>query len=246
MKKTNILIVDDNISLAETMSFILEKKEYRAITAKNGNEAIEKVKNKFFDIIFMDIKMPVMNGVEACKKIKKISSQSKVFMMTAYAVEELIQEALKEGASGILYKPLDIEKMLTLIEEVLKEKTGIFILITDDDPSFAITLSNIFKERDFEVCIAGTGEEAISKVKRKDFDIVFLDIKLPTINGLETYLELKKIKPDIIVVMITGYSREFKNLIDMALENSALTCLSKPLNIEKVLNITEEILERKN
>lgn len=87
--------------------------------AKDGLEAIKKVHNKFFDIIFMDIKMPQKNGVEAYKKIKKISPGSLVFIMTAHAVEELIQEALEEGVCGILYKPLEIEKTLTLIEEAV-------------------------------------------------------------------------------------------------------------------------------
>ncbi len=90
MEKTNILIVDDNVGLAETLSFILEIKGYGTGIAKDGNEAVEKVKNKFFNIIFMDIKMPLMNGVEAFKEIKKISPSSIVFMMTAYGVEELI------------------------------------------------------------------------------------------------------------------------------------------------------------
>ena len=119
MKKTNILIVDDNVGLAETLSFILGIKGYGTGIAKNGNEAVEKVKNKFFNIIFMDIKMPLMNGVEAFREIKKISPSSIVFMMTAYGVEELIQESLEEGAYDIIYKPLDIERALALIEEVM-------------------------------------------------------------------------------------------------------------------------------
>ncbi len=118
MKKTNTLIVDDNISLAKSLSFILEKKGYEVSMAKDGMDAIKKVKAKFFNIILMDIKMPLMNGVESYKRIKKISPRSKVFMMTAYAVEELVQDALAEGAHGILYKPLDIEKILSIIDEI--------------------------------------------------------------------------------------------------------------------------------
>ncbi len=119
MKKINILIVDDYVGMAETLALILDKKGYISTIAKDGIEAVEKVKNKFFDIIILDIKMPRMNGAEACKKIKIISSRSKVFMMTAYEDEELIQETLKKGASGIIYKPMDIENMLALIEKAL-------------------------------------------------------------------------------------------------------------------------------
>ena len=68
-EKISILIVDDDIGICKTMSFILERKGYAVATAKDGLEAIEMVKEKSFDIIFMDIKMPIMDGVEATRQI---------------------------------------------------------------------------------------------------------------------------------------------------------------------------------
>jgi CheY-like chemotaxis protein len=121
-EKASILIVDDNISLCKTISFVLGRKGYAVTTAEDGPEAIEKVKENPFDMIFMDIKMPLMDGVETYRRIKKIRPEAVVMMMTAYAVEELVQEALQEGAYGITYKPLDIERMVAVIEEAGKAK----------------------------------------------------------------------------------------------------------------------------
>lgn len=246
MKKISILIVDDNISLSKSLCFILDKKGYETIMAKDGVEAIKIVRDKSFDIILMDIKMPLMNGVETYKKIKKISPDSIVFMMTAYAVEELVQDALVEGAYGILYKPLEIDRMIELIEEAFENKKGIFILIVDDDPSINITLKKIFEKKGFDICIANSGEEAIAKFTKENFDIAFIDLKLPTINGLETYLELKKIKKDIVVIIMTAYREELKDLVDRALKNSAYACLYKPLEIEKVLSILGQIMKEQS
>lgn len=120
-KKARILIVDDNISMCRVMSFILEDKGYAVETAQSGPEAIAKVKETPFDIIFMDIKMPDMDGVETYNRIKKIRPEAVVVMMTAYAVEDLIQEALKKGANGVMYKPLDIKKVVALIEKARKK-----------------------------------------------------------------------------------------------------------------------------
>ena len=89
-EKGSILIVDDNISLCRTISFVLKHKGYAATTAKDGLEAIERVKERSFDMIFMDIKMPIMDGVETYKRIKKIRPEAMVVMMTAYAVEDLV------------------------------------------------------------------------------------------------------------------------------------------------------------
>lgn len=119
-EKARVLVVDNNISMCKIMSFILRDKGYAVTTAQCGREAIAKVKETPFDIIFMDIKMPDMDGVETYNRIKKIRPEAVVVMMTAYAVEDLVQEALKKGANGVIYKPLDIEKVITLIEKAKK------------------------------------------------------------------------------------------------------------------------------
>ena len=125
MEKTTVLIVDDNESLSRSMSFVLNRKGYDVATAPNGSEAVKRVKEISFDVIFMDIKMPGLNGVETFKKIKKISPSAIVVMMTAYALEELVQEALTRGAHGVLYKPLvmdEVFKMIDGINSINKDK----------------------------------------------------------------------------------------------------------------------------
>lgn len=227
------------------MSLILERKGYDVTTAKDGPEAIEKVRKRPFGIIFMDIKMPLMDGVEAYKRIKKIRSEAVVIMMTAYAVEDLVAEALKEGAYGIVYKPLDIEKVAALIKRVKEAKNGALILVVDDDPNTCIILKNILIKRGYRVGIAYTGEEAIAMARERVYDIFFIDMKLPTINGLETYLAIKEIKPDAVAIMITAYRQEMADLVEEALQNSAYTYLYKPLDIEKVLALVREIMGKK-
>lgn len=121
-EKASILIVDDNADICAIMSLILKFQSYTVTTACNGLEAIEKVREHPFDVILMDIKMPVMDGVESCKRIKKMRPEAVVVMMTAYAVEDLVKEALREGAYGVFYKPVDIDKIVELIEGVRDKK----------------------------------------------------------------------------------------------------------------------------
>ncbi len=121
-EKANILVVDDNISLCRSLSLVLEYEGYAVTTANDGPEAIGKVREEPFDMIFMDVKMPGMNGTETFREVNKIRPETLVVMMTAYAVEDLVQEALEEGAYGILYKPLDMEDVLKSLEETLKRE----------------------------------------------------------------------------------------------------------------------------
>lgn len=244
-KRANILIVDDNINLAKTMSLILKHKGYEATTAPDGPAAIKRIKERPFDLIFLDIKMPLMDGVEAYRKIKKIRPETIVIMMTAYAVEDLVAQALKEGAYGIIYKPLDIEKMISLIEKSRKKRQGALILIVDDDPGTCTTLKNILLKKGYQVGIAHDGEKAITMAQKKIYDIVFIDLKLPTINGLEVYLKIKEIDPKLVAIIMTGYRKEMTDLVEEALNNNAYACIFKPLDIEKLLMLLEKIFERK-
>lgn len=241
----SILLVDDNVNQCKTMAFILQRRGYSVTIAQDGLQAISLVEKNPYDIIFMDIKMPTMNGVEAYKQIKKIRPEAKVMMMTAYAVEDLVQEALQEGAYGIIYKPLDIEKVLGVIEKAREQKQGALILVVDDDPGTCTTLKNILIKKGFRVGAAHTGEQAITAAKEENFDIIFIDMKLPTLNGLETYLGIKKICPAAVAVMMTAYRQEMSELVDQAILNNAYTCLYKPLDMSTMLTLISEIIARK-
>ncbi len=120
----NILIVDDNVNLAKTMSLILRRKGFTVTAAKDGTQTIKKVRETPFDVIFMDIKMSFMNGVETYRRIKKIRPEAVVIMMTAYRQEmaNFVAEALDSNAYSCLYKPFNIEELFMLIRETQEKK----------------------------------------------------------------------------------------------------------------------------
>jgi DNA-binding NtrC family response regulator len=118
--KANILVVDDLKSIRLTLGGILEDEGYNVVLAENGYQAIEAAKQIPFALIFIDIKMPGINGVQTFREIKKINLQAVVIMMTAYSVEDLVTEALEEGAYAVVYKPFDIEKIVSIIESAIR------------------------------------------------------------------------------------------------------------------------------
>lgn len=240
--KASVLVVDDDEGMTETLSDILEDLGYHVEVASDGFKAIERVKAQAFDMILMDIKMPGINGVETYKEIKKIRPEAVVMMMTAYSVEDLVSEAVKEGAYGVMYKPIDITKVAEFIESV---KDSALILIVDDDLPTCETLIDVLKEKGYRMARASSGGEAIKTVRDRSFDIVFIDVKMPVMNGLEVYLALKKIRPDIKAIMMTGYRQEAQGLVEEAVKKSAYTCIYKPFDLENVLKLLEEVLAGK-
>ncbi|NWF91675.1 MAG: response regulator [Syntrophaceae bacterium] len=241
MGQTNILVVDDVRSMRVTLGGILEDKGHRVVMVENGYEAIEAVKRDSFDLIFIDIKMPGINGVQTFREIKKIDRKAVVIMMTAYSVEDLLKEALEEGAYATVYKPFDVDRIIAIIEEVLREKT--LILVVDDKFSDRETLKTILEDKGYRVATATDGNEAIEKVKTRHYDIIFLDVVLPGIDGVETFERVKKIDPRATVIMMTGYTVE--DLVRRAVSEGAYTCIYKPFNMEKLIELVEGISREK-
>ena len=116
MKKVRILVVDDEYAIREGFHELLVYHGYRVELAANGLEAKEKVKKKNYNLIFLDIKMPKLNGVETFKAIKEIRPDAVIVMMTGFPKDSLLVEALKGKSMGILQKPLDIGVIMSTIE----------------------------------------------------------------------------------------------------------------------------------
>ena len=116
------------------------------------------------------------------------------------------------------------------------------ILIVDDEDSLRISLASILELEGYEVKTAEDGYKAIELAKQEDFDIIFSDIRMPGISGTETFKEIKKIKPDIIGVMMTAYA--LNDLIVDALSSGAFACLSKPFEIDTILATIKDITTR--
>ncbi|NQT32698.1 MAG: response regulator [Candidatus Omnitrophica bacterium] len=114
-EKQSILIVDDNKDFADVFCDILKSYDYKAECCYGGHQAIEKSKNSDFDVMFVDIRMPEIDGIRTMKEIKKIKPETTFIMMTGYSVDEMVHEALKENASEIVYKPFEIDKILSLL-----------------------------------------------------------------------------------------------------------------------------------
>lgn len=139
----NIVIADDQNLIREGLEFMLSKKERFNIvaTVENGLVAYEVCKENHVDIILMDIKMPIMDGVDATKIIKRDFPHVNIIILTTFNDDEYIFEALKYGASGYLLKDATMEK----IEEAIIEVNNGGVLI---QPNVAKKVVDMFSRMD--------------------------------------------------------------------------------------------------
>ncbi|MFH5882269.1 MAG: response regulator [Candidatus Izemoplasmataceae bacterium] len=117
-----ILLVDDDQLITESLEIILSKDESFEIVGKcsNGQEALEFTSKQDVDLILMDIRMPVMDGIEACANIKKMNPSIKIIMLTTFRDFRHIHQALHAGASGYLLKSDDVDKQIHTIKNVFE------------------------------------------------------------------------------------------------------------------------------
>jgi len=243
MKKTNILVVDDDTDLAEGIADVLDAMGYHVSVANDGFVAMDLVKKDPFNIVLMDIRMPGINGVETYRRIKGIRPGIKVILMTAYSAENLVDEAIHQGVCQVMTKPIDLDGLIALIEALAGK---VRVMVVDDDPAFCEAIRDVLEVKGFKVQTAGDYAEAISLAQKDPVDLFLIDIKLPTQNGFETYLALREIDPKAAYIMITGYSEETCDLAKKATESGAYTCLYKPLDIAKMEECIDGALAVKN
>jgi excisionase family DNA binding protein len=115
-----VLVVDDDPEIGTLFRRVLANRSQTVTTARDGYEAIEKIHEDKYDLIFLDVKLPGMDGVETLEKIKSISPDSIVVMMSGYSVEEEISRAIDMGAQDFIPKPFEDMDQIMTIEEVAR------------------------------------------------------------------------------------------------------------------------------
>jgi excisionase family DNA binding protein len=122
--RISTLVVDDDPMVREILTEMIRDQHCSVTAVENGQRALEEVAIKHFDLIFLDLKMPGMDGVQVMKEIKERDRQAVVVVVTGFAEEDIARDAIKYGPLTILRKPFrdeDIEETLNL---VLSRKRG--------------------------------------------------------------------------------------------------------------------------
>lgn len=118
-EKIKVLVVDDEEIMRDLFTDLLQDKGYAVITAANGKEAEGKISESFFQVAFIDVHMPIMNGVETLRMIKEFSPKTAIVMMDSFP-DILLDEAERAGAITCIHKPFDIKEVIEVIAEAVE------------------------------------------------------------------------------------------------------------------------------
>jgi two-component system response regulator NreC len=119
-ERTKVLLADDHTIVREGLLSLLQEQQDIAVvgTAENGRDAVEQARRHFPDVVVMDIAMPLLNGIEATRQLRRVLPQTKVIVLTMYADEAYVLRALQAGAQGYLLKRAASAELLQAIHAV--------------------------------------------------------------------------------------------------------------------------------
>jgi CheY-like chemotaxis protein len=220
LRGMQVLVVDDNATSRGILQEMLESFSFEVSLAASGEEGITELeaasKDKPFELVIMDWKMPGMDGIEASKRIKDHKDLSKIppiILVTAYGREEIMQQAEQVGLEGFLLKPVSPSILFDTImqafgeavpetsrvaqrheqeAEALKHIRGARVLLVEDNEINQQVALEILESARLDVSLAENGQEAVSAVKEKDYDVVLMDIQMPLMNGYEATRRIRK------------------------------------------------------
>ncbi len=232
-----ILIADDQENMRLTLADILTDEGHQVEVVASGEHAVERCTKTQFDVILMDVRMDGIDGVEAMRQLQQRQDGARVILMTAFSTDELKRLALDEGAVAILPKPLDIEHVLKLVGEV-KDMT---VLIVENDAEAAGAMEKGLKQRGYWVRTVHTPQEALALADQVHFEILFIDVALPTMNGLDLYVALRRATPSSTAIMMCRPRPDDQQLAREAVQRTAYTIVSKPIDVLHVLELLERV-----
>ncbi len=201
-RKLKILIVDDDVDNAESLSELFQLYGHETLSVHSGEDAISAYVKRNFDVAFMDVMMPGKNGVESFLEIRKLKPTAKVIMMTGYSVEQLLQQAMDNGAIGVLSKPMDPNLALNMLDDV--GPNGM-VIARSDGLSTCDRLNSALKSAGKNCAVLKSPSE-IPGITDLASDVFIIDIHRPLIEGVGCFAELQRngIKGPAIILTDTS------------------------------------------
>lgn len=274
LDQVRILVVDDHPNTATTLARALAQigPSVDVVSAASGREALEKVKNKGVDILFTDMIMPEMTGLELIEKLQKHPGgrPSYTYLVTAYDVPGLKVTAQRLKVNEVIVKPVRPERICQIATQAMQEMNNVSqpvkqppagrrkfkILVADDRPDNVTLLVRYLEYEGYDQVIAQDGMETLEKVRDEMPDLVLLDVNMPLKDGFSVLSDIRS-DPDTshIPVIILTAARLDPSDVQSGLNLGADDYVTKPFDRHELMarirtklrvKEAEDIIRRRN
>ena len=256
-----ILIVDDNKLNIKVAEKILIKYNPTIDSCESGLECLEKVKLNNYDLILLDDMMPKMKGSEVLVKLKENPNfNTPVIVLTANAINGMEEQYLSKGFNGYLAKPIEKDKLFYIlnkyldksmqnpetkvVENQMTDYSNKKVLVVDDNKVNITITCNFLKPYKFNIDFCESGKECLEK-SNNNYDLIFMDIMMPEMDGVQTLHKLKE-NPNFNTVVIALTADAVEGAEQKYLNEGFDDYIAKPLIKEKLDNKIKRNINKNN
>ena len=201
----NILIVDDNEINIKVARKIIGKYKCNIESVNSGKECLNKVNEFKYDLILLDDMMPNMNGKDTLKKLKEDTTfTTPTVMLTANAIDGMKADYIALGFSDYLSKPIERKELNRVLNKFLNTTKS--VLIVDDNKINLKVARKMLESFDYKIEECTSGKECLDLVNQKQYDIIFMDIMMPEMDGVETFNNLRMMGFEKPIIALTADS----------------------------------------
>jgi len=241
MNAPRVLIVDDNVDLAENLCEILEAEGCTCALAEDGEAALACLEDEAFDVVITDLKMEGMSGLDLLREVGERWPQTAVIIVTAYAREPTVATARQEGAIDVLPKPIDLPSLLGTVRRLLESEGQ--VLLVEDEADLRDNLVEILQRCTKLTPVAvGTIQDALAALTRQQFSVAIIDMRLPDGHGVHLATALQRLphheRPTL--VFTSAYPDEIGSILESVSADRPPKILTKPFSPAALVSIVRK------
>jgi DNA-binding NtrC family response regulator len=253
-RQPRVLLVDDEPTFLAATSRVLERRGIAVTTAQSGEEARSAFETSDFDVVILDVAMPDADGHQIFYELKQRHAGAQFIILTGHGDPQRAFEMSLDGLFAYLTKPCEVEPLADLICRAAAgerpppaaaedRSTGCRVLLIDDEETFLASMRRVLTRRGLDVLTAPNGEAGLALLSAQDVDVAIVDLKMPGLNGLEVLARIKRIKPAVEVILLTGHGDVASAIQGMPL--GAFDYLLKPYDPDELTLLIEVAAARK-
>jgi DNA-binding NtrC family response regulator len=225
-----VLIVDDEESLGCTLQANLELDGFEVDFANSGPAALALLERQRYDLMLSDIRMPGMNGVDLFRAARATQPAMPVVLMTAFALEGLVKQAINEGVFTVFPKPFDIGHLEAVLNRALRRP---IVLVVDDAESDAETTAQALAGAGLRARAASDASTALAVVKSDTVDVCVVDLLLSKDGGAALLQSMRSAEPHIMFIAVSGH--DIPALMQQVMTLGTVACMRKPLRLDELV-----------
>lgn len=253
-----VLVAEDNRINQILVKKVLNKHHFEVELVENGAKAIEALAREHFDILLLDLHMPIMDGYKAAQSIRsseEVYSTIPIIALTAAAIKGEEEKCMAHGMDDYVTKPFKADVLLSAIENLLSGDTDekiqtkeeedpmdidpLKILVVEDNKVNQILAKSVLVKEGFDVTIATNGKEAVDITQESYYDLIFMDLHMPVMDGFQATEQIRQNHDNkcqnqpIIALTGANANNEQKNCLDIGMTDF----MTKPFKQKELLKI---------